>query len=684
MLDAKSFVAFDLEATSVHVEEAEILEIAAQDGYGHTFHRYVATEKPLSEDHPSFNLTKIPYAEYEREKVPKAEAFKAFIEFIGDRRLLGHNILRYDLPLLNQELKRVGLSIPETAKPALDTLRLAHLVFPTPPDALPGYRLEDLYKYLTGKNLEGAHRALNDVKATWVVFTELTQRPVPGGIARAWEELGLIEAELFAKSGEKVKALLNAPVDLEAAASLVSSSGEPFPDPLRNPPRELLPEARQAQKEMFQKVNEALERGQRLLIEAPTGTGKTKGYLYPALYRSEPTWVATHTKVLQQQALNELADVAKAGYAVKAALVKSPRDTLCPEALLHLFQDAKRRKDRDGYIENEDLRAAVGVLLHYAARGGYDLEALPRYWHASPGFREARALVGTNPNRCRPTCPYFFSCAYQGLEKRRREATLFVTNQAYLLTHFLREKPASGAPSTEGQPHLVVDEAHHLEDVATEALSKAVGEEDLKHLIHRLAHPDSERGLLYGEHLGELDETTREQVLRIRNELLPDIYRRKLKDYSEAMNRFLKRWGRGDPRYQLVLVRDSTWSRKEDWPRVEQRERDLVAALSSLLNAISELSARFADRGGHPLRWGLLAVKDELRGPSSSYTPTARPWVTTGNRGKKAPKMGTCTRPCGKTRARPGASFPNPWTSRVLSRRVSGQVSAAPCSPAPL
>ena len=124
--------------------------------------------------------------------------------------------------------------------------------------------------------------------------------------------------------------------------------------------------------------------------------------------------MATHTKVLQAQAMEELRAVAQKGYQVRAALVKSPQDTLCPDRLLEAFL----REARSGK-PGEDVGAAIAVLLHYAAQRGHDLEALPAYWHFLEGFREVRGRVGTNPDRCRRECPFASACAYQAILRRR-------------------------------------------------------------------------------------------------------------------------------------------------------------------------------------------------------------------------------------------------------------------------
>ncbi|ALJ92338.1 RecQ family ATP-dependent DNA helicase [Thermus aquaticus] len=591
------FVALDLEATSPDPEEAEILELAAQDSQGRTFHRYLATNKPLSKDHEAFRITQIPFEEYEREKVPPERALREFLDFLGGRSLLGHNLLRYDLPLLERALGEVGLNLPPEAYRALDTLRLAHLVFPIPKDGLAGYRLGDLYHYLTQEELEGAHRAATDVGATWRILEALSQVQIPPGVAQAWVELGLLEGQLFFPSGgaeteevasQRVKDLLQAPARVER----LHSQGRPMPsleELLQD--RTLLPTRRPAQEEMLRLVDEALREGKRLFLEAPTGTGKTKGYLYPALRlgKDQRVWIATHTKVLQAQLLEELKGLARAGYAVSAALVKSSRDTLCPEALLELFLDARKSED-------EELRAAVGVLIHYAALGESDLEALPAYWHFSRGFREAREHVGTNPRRCRPVCPFFQTCAYQKLLAHRKGAQILVTNQAYLLAHFLREEPLDAPeeeeaePKTPPDPHLVVDEAHHLEDVATEALTWVLNHEELTHKLNRLAHPSKESGLLRdSRRLKELSSGARERAKEVREELLHRL-RERLEGYTKRMVALVSQLGTGDPQYGLTLGLSPHWKRLEDWPYLDREERGLMEDLRELREALKTIA----------------------------------------------------------------------------------------------
>lgn len=580
-LSPPAFVALDLEATSTDPQEAEILEVAAVDGEGRVFHRYLRTQRPLPPDHEAFRLTGIPFEAYEAEKVAPKEALEALLAFLEDRPLLGHNLLRYDLPLLQRTLKEAGL--PPWQGEALDTLRLAHLLFPTPPEGLEGYRLGDLYAFLFGRPLEGAHRALKDAQATLEVFHKLmgwgrgTLAKHPG-LVRAWRELGLPEGHLFPEDEGLVKDLLAQEAHVEGF--FVEVEGRPFPPPGALGP-ELLPERRPAQERMLRLVAEALSQGRVLLLEAPTGTGKTKGYLYPALHGEGPTWVATHTKVLQMQAMEELRTVAQRGYRVRAALVKSPRDTLCPDRLLEAFLRERRRgKPR------EDAGAALAVLLHYAALGEHDLEALPAYWHFLEGFREVRERVSTNPDRCRTECPFAATCAYQAILRRRKGAQVLVTNQAYLVHQFLRER--EGVEEGDG---LVLDEAHHLEDVATEALTLRVDGEGLRHLLEALANPSKRSGLLLEEdYLKPLEDGSRTRAEALAKEAVPRTLEA-LSAYSERMERFIKRLGTGSPEYGLTLPLEPSWTRDEEFPLLDREERHLLQRLGEVARGLEDLLA---------------------------------------------------------------------------------------------
>ncbi|KAK2077937.1 hypothetical protein QBZ16_003805 [Prototheca wickerhamii] len=84
--------------------------------------------------------------------------------------LIGHNILRFDLPMIQGQAAALGLP-PLRAVRALDTLLLARGLQSR--HAFPALRLGALYAHFTGRGLEGAHRAMADVRANAAVLEGL-------------------------------------------------------------------------------------------------------------------------------------------------------------------------------------------------------------------------------------------------------------------------------------------------------------------------------------------------------------------------------------------------------------------------------------------------------------------------------------------------------------------------------
>ena len=86
---------------------------------------------------------------------------------------------------------------------------------------------------------------------------------------------------------------------------------------------------------MAEAVGEAIEKEERLVVEAGTGTGKTFAYLIPALLSGRRAIISTGTKALQDQLYHrDLPLVCSAvGRPVSTALLKGRANYLCLERL---------------------------------------------------------------------------------------------------------------------------------------------------------------------------------------------------------------------------------------------------------------------------------------------------------------------------------------------------------------
>jgi ATP-dependent DNA helicase RecQ len=642
-------VIFDLETTDKDASKAEIIELAALHN-GREFHRYLDTKTKLSEDLYAFNH--IRYATYQAEKIPAKQALNAFLEFLGDAPLCGHNIYEYDLPVLTRALKDADLPEPAGMQTAIDTLRWAHLRFLTPPTGLNGYSVGHLFRYFTQEDMEGAHLALKDCEATRTVLEHLIASPPDDVLLPSlWKALNLPEAQFYAAQPLNLEiGELREALKVKADVPYLNSAGLAFPattdlfpawvktglerqvfsllqlntalkdikqgrTPIGFQTHEIeslktmqkhLPKYRPPQGEMALLVSAALEGQQdppRAMIQAPTGTGKTKGYIFPALHHQnlapkEKIIVATHTKVLQQQAMGELEEISKKGFSVKASSVKSARDSICTEALEESILEYLPSEDnvfRDG-------GAARAVLVDLIRRHEFDLESLPFRWQASSAFREVRFNVQTFASRCREQCPFFQYCAFQTDQRQRETSSLWVTNQAYLLSRLAQPGAASNTESVEEKVfHLVIDEAHNLEDVATNSFTRISKSEDVLFHLRKLFDSRTSKGVLAANRLDDgviqlnhnklIDAlntkitSVRDLATHVRQRLIPEA-RVRFDEYNREMIQFLKQNGKGELEYGLTFTLKPTKS--PEWMRLIRFERFWLEAMLELQAALYE------------------------------------------------------------------------------------------------
>lgn len=160
-----SYVVFDLETTGLNCADCQIAEIGAikvRDGKAvDTFSQLVYIDFPMPQAALNVNnitdemLADAPHA---------TEAMKSFIEFIGeDAVLVGHNIKRYDLPIMKRVATACRLDFDYAE--AIDTYQLAQLAWPN----LERWSMQVLRERLNIKN-DDAHRALADCEDEMSVY----------------------------------------------------------------------------------------------------------------------------------------------------------------------------------------------------------------------------------------------------------------------------------------------------------------------------------------------------------------------------------------------------------------------------------------------------------------------------------------------------------------------------------
>ncbi len=617
------YIALDLETTGLQADRDTIIEIGAVKFRGDEildeWSALVNPQRALA--HKITRLTGI--AQADLDDAPSLNSvLPALKRFIGELPIVGHNI-QFDRAFL----QRGGYAI---FAHALDTFELACILMPYASRFSLGKLLDEL-----GIAFPTRHRALDDARAVFQLFNALLDRAARlspkaiEDIARigdkadwslklAFQDLirdrsraafgtGTIGAQLKAKGflsedDEALGALFaqdrderplkpNArqqPLDADALARLLGPDGEfaqKFPGY----------EHRPQQIEMLRAVVDAFNDGGTLLVEAGTGTGKSVAYLVPALYfaaqNNQRVVVSTNTINLQDQLytkdIPDLKEILPVEF--KAALLKGRANYLCRRRL-----DSLRRKER---LAPEEARVLAKVLAWLPSTTTGDNAELTLVNTESAVW----AALASDADYCTAERCSFNQegkCFFYRAREKAACAHLVVVNHALLLTDMALENQV--LPEYK---YLVIDEAHHLEARATEALSFQASRSSLEALLLSLAHA---RGGLLGSLAGSLRHAglkpaVKAEMQNLLNDVAQDIERaqRGVYDFFNALENYLNQQelapGETDNQYDRQIRITKARRAQPAWSDLEIVWDDFGARLAKARDGIEKIYGVWSD-----------------------------------------------------------------------------------------
>lgn len=201
-------------------------------------------------------------------------------------------------------------------------------------------------------------------------------------------------------------------------------------------------------------------------IEAGTGTGKSLGYLVPALASAaRPVIVATRTKQLQRQLLEEDAPRAMGilGRELSCVLAKGRANYLCKAA----WEALRTSPPAELSIPDHALWMALPAWAEDTLHG--DREELARH---GEGESELWDKVNARAERCTgKQCAHYEDCFLTKLRQEVLQADLVVVNHALLLADRVLRESAFGSVLPDA-PVLVLDEAHDIEEQLTDSCAE--------------------------------------------------------------------------------------------------------------------------------------------------------------------------------------------------------------------
>ena len=483
-------VALDLETTGLDSNRHQILEVGAVRFRGDEVIETYQTLVNPGVAIPEFiqRLTHISPQQVKR--APFFSSVASEIEdFLGADPIIGHNI-QFDIGFLANN----GVQLNN---PSYDTWDLATVFMPQSRQ----YSLKYLTSHFQVEHND-AHRALADAMATKNVYVKLLRLAAEqdsgllaylsnlasrshwsiSGILAGLEGVGDAQTSSVGLTGldlEQMSIRLGSPEKRRADPALSDLSEDKVAGLLTKdgPFAKVFSgfEHRPEQEQMLSSVTKAMYHNQHLVVEGGTGVGKSMSYLLPsalfAISKGQRVVISTNTINLQEQLMNKdipaLTEVLEqsglvAQGVLKAALLKGRTNYLCLRRWNHLarsdsptIDDARLLSKTSVWMQNTTSGDRAEINLSGRDSGSWS--------HVSAGEK------GFCPG-LRDGTPCFLRAA----RERAEQAHIVVVNHALLLSDLAR----GGGLIPEYQ-HLIIDEAHNLEDEATRQLGFSISQDKL-------------------------------------------------------------------------------------------------------------------------------------------------------------------------------------------------------------
>ncbi|TJZ41614.1 ATP-dependent DNA helicase [Streptomyces piniterrae] len=281
---------------------------------------------------------------------------------------------------------------------------------------------------------------------------------------------------------------------------------------------------RPGQVAMAEAVAEAVDDQSHLLVQAGTGTGKSLGYLVPALAHGERVVVATATLALQRQLVErDLPRTVEALHPLlrrrpEFAMLKGRSNYLC----LHRLHEGVPQEEEDGLFDPFEQATPTSKL-------GKDLLRL-RDWAdetetgdrdaLTPGVSDrAWGQVSVSSREClgASKCAYGAECFAEAARERAKLADVVVTNHALLAIDAIE-----GAPVLPQHEVLIIDEAHELVSRVTGVATGELTPGQVNRAVRRAAKLVNEKAADQLQTAAETFERLMELALPGRLEEIPE------------------------------------------------------------------------------------------------------------------------------------------------------------------
>lgn len=521
------YAILDIETTGLDIQNSSIIEVGVIIVEGKTirnkYSSFVAYKGEIPETVK--RLTGIT-EDMLRNAPPIQVVVQELRTFIGKRPVVSHNGFSFDFPIVERE----GMKF----EAKYDSMEFAFFVIPIHPE---GHSMAALAEYFEMSTIQ--HRALADCEAEFVVIQKLQEkygkrqpdkREALKGLAErtGWwwtnflsgnpKQIDFIsnllsKYEPYRKKDIRQEVVVFKPqnIDLEEVQKqFVPHKASSLNDDYS--------EDRPEQREMAALVAETFNNQRHAVIEAGTGTGKSKAYLVPsllfALKNGIPMIISTHTKVLQDQLYTKeiphLKTTIHSG--LRVTVLKGKKNYVCVRKFEEFSEEIMQGlSQRSLYEFSGDSTRFTAKLAHLllaswiveTERGDWD--EIPYWFKEGMPKRIETAICNIDELCGAGMCELYDAekCFLAKAKMRAKDADLVIINHAIALSGIViadeDEKEELIRPNAEATPKsyshtvfpgeakfIVFDEAHHLEDDATSAWEHVISEGGMQLLLQQL------------------------------------------------------------------------------------------------------------------------------------------------------------------------------------------------------
>ncbi|MFC1721935.1 helicase C-terminal domain-containing protein [Patescibacteria group bacterium] len=581
-----TLIGLDIEATDLSPVKGEIIEVGAVKYRGgqevDSWHSMVKPSKPI----PAIIKSITGIDDKMVAKAPKIDEIKeGLAKFIDDFPIVGHNI-KFDIDYLRQNGVELSNNVP------YDTWRLSTIVY----QGMRSFSLEALTARL-GLEHKEKHRAIDDAKAGIDLFfhlvdklqqidypllqeiTKISQR-TEWPLREVFEEILELVPASQTKANKKLKSVKKTDVEEQ-----INFTAAKIPRLLEQGGTAEVKisgyEYRPPQVAMMKYVADAFAKAEWRLIETPPGVGKSMAYLLPAVTfaraKQEPVVISTYTRSLQDQlAQKDIPTVAEiVPFSFKTAVLKGRQQYLCRR----LFDKLKGRAQ----LSDDEMTTIAKLLvwLQQTDSGEFDELALTR-----EDFETVRRITSDHHACQGKQCPHRQECFVDLARRRAKMSDIVIVNHALLLNE----------PMLENEPvletkRLIIDEAHELEEAATDAYSRLLTKEMIDEWLSSLSDKRRKGGVLdifprrkYPQVLGQVQEMQQNVVLLSNDIAL----------FFGLVGMFAKRYQEGGQYKTFEVSLNEDLRHQTEWQRVEESAQNMINKLGSQITGLEELADRLS------------------------------------------------------------------------------------------